>query len=89
LHSTSDPWHATRTVPLAPPSTVVFAPGETAKTLTITVLPDTVPELPEAFIVGLFAPMNAFVADPIGVGIIVDPMPPPGPTAASSRPPLP
>jgi hypothetical protein len=52
--------------------TVTFAPGETAKPVTVLVNPDTVDEPNETFTVNLSAPSGAGLVDPVGVGTIVD-----------------
>jgi hypothetical protein len=51
---------------------VTFAPGETAKPVTVLVNPDTVDEPNETFTVNLSAPVGAGLVDPTGVGTIVD-----------------
>ncbi|GAB3158582.1 Calx-beta domain-containing protein [Amycolatopsis stemonae] len=51
---------------------VTFAPGETAKPVTVLVNPDTVDEPDETFTVNLSAPVGAGLVDPMGVGTIVD-----------------
>ncbi|WP_370961682.1 Calx-beta domain-containing protein [Amycolatopsis sp. cg9] len=51
---------------------VTFAPGETAKPVTVLVNPDTVDEPAETFTVNLSAPAGAGLVDPTGVGTIVD-----------------
>ncbi|MGW4524013.1 Calx-beta domain-containing protein [Amycolatopsis sp. NPDC004378] len=51
---------------------VTFAPGETAKPVTVLVNPDTVDEPDETFTVNLSAPVGAGLVDPTGVGTIVD-----------------
>ena len=51
-------------------NTLTFAPGETAKTLTVQVLGDTLDEPDETYFVVLFFPGNATVADFQGVGTI-------------------
>lgn len=51
---------------------VAFAPGETAKPVTVLVNPDTVDEPDETFTVNLSAPAGAGLVDPTGVGTIVD-----------------
>ncbi|MFG1644237.1 Calx-beta domain-containing protein [Amycolatopsis sp. NPDC049252] len=51
---------------------VTFAPGETAKPVTVLVNPDTVDEPDETFTVNLSAPAGAGLVDPTGVGTIVD-----------------
>jgi Calx-beta domain len=51
---------------------ITFAPGETAKPVTVLVNPDTVDEPDETFTVNLSAPAGAGLVDPTGVGTIVD-----------------
>ncbi|MEV6824084.1 Calx-beta domain-containing protein [Amycolatopsis sp. NPDC051102] len=51
---------------------VIFAPGETAKPVTVLVDPDTVDEPDETFTVTLSNPVGAGLVDPTGVGTIVD-----------------
>lgn len=51
---------------------LVFAPGETERTLTVSLLNDTVDEYDERFFVQLYNAQNALLADPHGVGIIAD-----------------
>src|SRR5262249_43581762 len=52
--------------------TLTFAPGETAKTITILVNSDRLFEPTETFFVNLSAPTNASIAAGQGVGTIVD-----------------
>ena len=52
--------------------TVTFAPGETSKTITIAITPDTLVEGNEQFTVVLSNPHSATIADGTGVGTIVD-----------------
>jgi hypothetical protein len=52
--------------------TVTFGPGETTKTITVTVNADAIDELTEAFTVELSNPTNAAIADGQGVGTIED-----------------
>ncbi|EME52208.1 Calx-beta domain-containing protein [Amycolatopsis decaplanina] len=52
--------------------TVTFAPGQTAKPVTVLVDPDTVDEQDETFTVNLSAPSGAGLLDATGVGTIVD-----------------
>lgn len=53
--------------------TVTFLPGETSKTITITVYGDKKREANETFFVNLFAPStNAWLFDPQGKGTILD-----------------
>ena len=51
---------------------VTFAPGETTKTVTVTILADSLPEGTETFFVRLTGPANATVLDGEGLGSIVD-----------------
>jgi aryl-phospho-beta-D-glucosidase BglC (GH1 family) len=64
---------------LAAAGTLTFAPGETQKTISVTVLADNVVEPAETFFVRLSNPQYATLADAEGLGTIVD----------SSSPPLP
>ena len=52
--------------------TVTFAAGETSKTITIAIAPDTLVEGNEQFSVVLSNPQSATIADGTGVGTIVD-----------------
>ncbi|ROP42067.1 Calx-beta domain-containing protein [Saccharothrix texasensis] len=52
--------------------TVTFAPGETAKPVTVPVVGDTVDELDETFTVTLAAAGGAAITDAVGVGTIRD-----------------
>jgi len=53
--------------------TVTFAPGETSKPVTVTVLGDTIDENDETLTVGLSNPVNAVAGSPAtGTGTIVD-----------------
>jgi hypothetical protein len=52
--------------------TLIFAPGETSKTITVPVIGDRLPEPTETFVVNLSSPTNATIADGQGVGTIVD-----------------
>ena len=67
--------------------TIVFAPGETSKTLDILVVGDTALEADETFIVRLSDPNGATIADTEGVGSIIndDVLPGEGVTIASDR----
>jgi hypothetical protein len=51
---------------------VTFAPGQTSRTVTVPIVNDTVDEVNETFQVTLSAPSGAALADPTGVGTIVD-----------------
>ncbi len=52
--------------------TVTFAPGQTTQTISVPVLPDTAAEGVEDFFVNLSNAANATIADPQGVGTIID-----------------
>ncbi|MGZ0170505.1 MAG: beta strand repeat-containing protein, partial [Planctomycetales bacterium] len=52
--------------------TLVFAPGELSKTITIEVNGDTTTEATEQFIVQLFSPINAVLSDSQGLGTILN-----------------
>src|SRR5439155_474146 len=52
--------------------TLTFAPGETSKNVSVLVNGDRLYEDSESFDVKLFDPTNAFVADPTGVGTILN-----------------
>ncbi|MDT5062833.1 MAG: hypothetical protein QOH63_3292 [Acidobacteriota bacterium] len=61
--------------------TLTFAPGQTSKTITVTVNGDTVVEPDETFFVNLSNPTNATLTDSQGVGTIKnDDQPPPPPS---------
>jgi len=51
---------------------VTFAPGETSKTVPVQVNGDRIGETSESFSVRLTNATNAFLADPLGVGTILD-----------------
>ncbi len=53
--------------------TLVFRPGETSKTVPVTIVGDSKPEPDEDFSVRLFAPAHATIADNRGTVTIVDP----------------
>lgn len=55
---------------LAGNGTLSFAPGQTTKTVTILIKGDSLVEADETFLVRLFAPVNARLADGTGVGTI-------------------
>jgi hypothetical protein len=58
---------------VATSGTLTFAPGETTKTITVTINGDTLKEANEFFFVNLSsASSNAVIADGQGVGIIID-----------------
>jgi len=52
--------------------TLSFAPGETAKTITVPVVGDTIDEPDETFSVALSGAVDVTIADGLGVGTIVD-----------------
>ncbi|WP_431233339.1 cellulase family glycosylhydrolase [Mycolicibacterium psychrotolerans] len=52
--------------------TLTFLPGETSKTVAVTVLGDSAAEKTETFTVSLSGPVNATLAEATGVGTIVD-----------------
>lgn len=51
---------------------VAFAPGETSKTITVSVTGDTIDEFNETFHISLSGATNATITDGTGVGTIVD-----------------
>ena len=59
-------------VPRVAPGTVEFAPGETSKTITVTVVGDNTDEADETFLVNLSDPTNATIADGSGTATIDD-----------------
>ncbi|MEH2239058.1 Calx-beta domain-containing protein [Nostoc sp.] len=52
--------------------TIIFAPGETSKTLSIGVIGDNKTETDETFAVNLLGATNAAIADNLGVGTIIN-----------------
>ena len=68
-------------------TTLTFAPGETTKTVDVTIHGDTTVEPDETFTVQLSNPVGASIADGVGNGTIVDddavPAPPPDDPVAS------
>ncbi|WP_138505255.1 Calx-beta domain-containing protein [Nostoc sp. PA-18-2419] len=52
--------------------TIIFAPGETSKTLSIGVVGDNQTESDETFFVNLLGATNATIADNLGVGTIIN-----------------
>ena len=50
--------------------TLTFAPGETSKTINVSILGDTLVELNENFVVSLSSPVNATLADGNAIGTI-------------------
>jgi hypothetical protein len=59
-------------------TTLIFSPGETTKTFTVEVAGDALDEADETFLVNLYAPTRATIADSQGVGTIKDNDLPPG-----------
>jgi hypothetical protein len=57
--------------------TLTFEPGQTSKTIAVPVAGDLVDEVEESFEVRLSAPVNATIADGVGVGTITDDDEPP------------
>ncbi|MDA1164482.1 MAG: hypothetical protein O3B13_15420 [Planctomycetota bacterium] len=57
---------------IATPGTLVFAPGELSKTITVEVNGDTTTEGNEQFFVQLFNPVNAVLVNDRGVGTILN-----------------
>ena len=70
--------------PLA--DTLTFLPGETSRTVTLTVTPDLIPEGSETFTVVLSGATNATIVDAEGTGTIHDNDPPPLPELAIDDP---
>jgi hypothetical protein len=61
-------------------ATLSFAPGQTSRTIAVTIRSDSVDEADETFTVNLSAPVNATIADGTGIGTIrdaADDVPPP------------
>ena len=52
--------------------TLTYTPGQTSKTVTVTVLGDTIDEIDEQFFVNLSGATNAPISDSQGVGTITD-----------------
>lgn len=52
--------------------TLLFAPGETTKTVTVPILGDTLDETDETFFLNLSSPTNAVLADAQAIGTIVN-----------------
>ena len=52
--------------------TLTFAPGQTTRTITVPIIGDLLMEANETFFVNLNVPTGATIADPQGIGIIVD-----------------
>jgi hypothetical protein len=58
--------------------TLTFEPGQTAKTVTVTIKGDTLDEANERLFINLTSPINATIVDRQGVCAITDNDPPPG-----------
>lgn len=74
--------------------TLTFAPGETTKTVRVTVLSDTTPNPTETFRLVLSQPTNATLEQAVGIGTIIGsgstpPTPPSEPPIPPSEPPVP
>ena len=52
--------------------TLTFTPGQTTQTITVQIIGDTIKEANETFFVNLNVPTGATIADPQGLGVIVD-----------------
>ncbi len=59
-------------IPIATPTTLTFAPGETSKDVLVTVANDAVDEITETVLLNLTLPTNSTIADAQGVGTILD-----------------
>ncbi|MDQ1642555.1 MAG: large repetitive protein [Actinomycetota bacterium] len=57
---------------MVPSTTMAFAAGETAKSVTVSVLRDTVPEGDETFTLGLSSPVGVTLSDAVGTGTIAN-----------------
>jgi hypothetical protein len=57
---------------LSTSGTLTFSPGETSRSVSVTICGDTTPELNESFQLILSNPVNAALADGTGLGTIVD-----------------
>ena len=55
------------------PTSVIFPPGQTSRTVTVPVLGDSTTEPNETFVVTLSAPVGAVLADSEGLATIIDP----------------
>jgi hypothetical protein len=65
--------------------TVSFAPGESAKTVTVPVVADTLDEFDETFAFTVVSPVNATIADGEGIATIADDDPPPALAIGNAR----
>ena len=57
---------------VVPTTNLLFPPGTTTRTVTVSVNGDTVDEPLESFLVDLSNPVGALIADPQGIGLITD-----------------
>ncbi|MDG3006072.1 Calx-beta domain-containing protein [Paludisphaera mucosa] len=57
---------------VAASGTLTFAPGELAKSVPVTIVPDALPEPTESFTMNLSNPINAILSGATGLGSIVD-----------------
>jgi carbon monoxide dehydrogenase subunit G len=71
-----------------PDTILTFAPGETAKTVSVAVRGDTLDEPDETFTLNLSNPTNATIADGQGTGTITDDDPPPSVTLSLAGSPM-
>ena len=55
-----------------PLSTITFAPGQLARTVTVTVAGDLLDEFDESFTLNLSSSVNATISDGLGLGTITD-----------------
>src|SRR6185312_8769918 len=72
IYSTADGSASAGSDYMSTSGTVTFNPGETSKTITVTIFGDTVVEGNESFFVNLTSATNATIADGQGIGTIVD-----------------
>lgn len=59
-------------IPAGPTSIVTFLPGETTKTVSVSILPDLLDEPGETFLITLLSSTNVSILDDIGQGTIID-----------------
>src|SRR5439155_17047308 len=71
-----------------PTTTLTFNPGETSKTVSVSVNGDLVDELNETFAVNLSSPANAILSTATGTGTIIDDDGPPSVTLSLSGSPM-
>src|SRR5262249_21705274 len=84
-YATADQTAQTPADYLATSGTLIFAPGETNKTVAVAVVGDTLYELDETFLVGLENPTNALIGRNPGVGTIIDDDAPPTLTISDAQ----